>query len=327
MVLSIIDFLEDNHYFFMDRSIRIIYGHFAGILSLANINDAQIKELIIEYQQSGDRLEEIILALSEYIYNYPKIVHQQREDVCGDFYLYFFEKLPSALLKYDVRDCHFTTWLSVVLLRQYLNWVKKNKRESIKSIVYLEDFVSGGENHTAQIFKSSLDQEIRDQEILDILNSLPKKVRVVTKLHYFDFFEGEDLKEISKLFNRNLSDLIEGYDKILHHVFEQHEKENELMDKLNSAYSQTVYYKEKLKHLGDEDKYKEKREEYLRKIQLYEIRLEKHTISIRRFYVSVKNVRISDFLGIAVNAVHNLVHRGKILLKDKLEGKYGEKKH
>ncbi len=324
IVPSIIDFLKEYRYFFMDGDVRIIYGHFVGIISLAKINDAQIKELITKYQQDRNFLEEIIAVLSEYIYNYPKVVHQQREDVCGDFYLYFFEKLPQALLKYNVEDCKFTTWLSVVLLRQYLNWVKKNERKSVKSIVYLEDFVSGGESQLSQEFKSSLDQEVRDKEILDILNSLPKKVGVVMKLHYFDFFEGKDLKDISEIFNKKLSDLVEGYEKILSHVFEQHEKENELMDKLNSAYSQAIYYKEKLKNMGEGNK--GKREDYLKKIQLYEGRQEKRMISIRRFYVSVKNPVISDFLGITVNAVHNLVHRGKILLEEKLKGKYSEKK-
>ncbi|GMT50147.1 MAG: hypothetical protein IEMM0008_1686 [bacterium] len=324
IVLPIIDFPEEYRYFFIEDTIQIIYGHSVGIILLAKINDAQIKELITKYQQNKDFLEEIIAVLSEYIYNYPKIIHQQREDVCGDFYLYFFEKLPQTLLKYNVEDCNFTTWLSVVLLRQYLNWVKKNERKSVKSILYLEDFVSRGENQLSQEFKSSLDQEVRDREILDVLNSLPKKVGVVMKLHYFDFFEGKDLKDISEIFDKSLSDLIEGYDKILIHVFEQHEKENELMDKLNSVYSQVIYYKEKLKHLGNENK--EKREEYLKKIQLYEGRQEKHILSIRRFYVSVKNPVISDFLGIAVNAVHNLVHRGKILLEQKLKGKYSEKK-
>jgi len=284
---------------------------------LGKIDDAHIKALVMEYQKSGRGYSQIVQVLSEYIYNYPMIRFRQSEDVCGEFFIYFFERLSTALMKYNVMDCQFKSWLLKVLRMHYLNWAKKSKRESLKSVLYLEDFVTSGEYLAKSEFNSPFEKEnLRFTIIKKIIDSLPKKVRIVLKLYYFDFFEGADIKEISLIFKQDFSILMSKYEKILASVLSQYEKESELINKLNITFNQLLKYKEKLNLLNNE-KLIEKNE-IINKINSLELRHEKTLEKFRKFHVSVKGETISDFLGVSLNAIHNLVFRGKALLKEKL---------
>lgn len=282
---------------------------------MAKIDDQKIKELIGHYQKTGESFSEIANLVAKYIYNFPQKRFSEGSETCSEFFLYFFERFDKLLMKYNERECRFTTWLVVVLRNHYLNWVKKNNRHVKMKVSYIEDFLTHNSDEKQEMEISKEDQNKTKEEVLKTINNLPSKVKIALKLHYFDFFEGQDLQEISKIYKKELGILMSKYDHILESVASQYQKENELIDKINSVYSDLLHYQEKIKNqelsLNQENQESDK----LDKLQNRHQNLVKQ---YRRFYVSVKNELISDFLGTSLNNVHNLIYRGKILLKQKL---------
>ena len=278
---------------------------------LTKIEDHKIKELIEEYQNSGESLSKIIQMVSEFVYNFPRIRFNQTSDVCGDFYCYFFQKLPPLLLKYTIQSHPFISWFAVVLRRHYINWGIKNQNKSLTSTHYIDNYIDH-QNHN-----SSDQSEIDKSEIKKVMNSLPKKVRVVLKLHFFDFFDGSDLKEASEIFERDPSTLLEKYDALLEYTLTQYEKEKEAISKVNSSYNHLLHYKEMLSKLSES--LSDEKEEIENKVAFYQTQHQKAIDHFKRFYISIKPDLISDLLGITTNAVHNLIYRGKRLLKEKLK--------
>ena len=284
---------------------------------MSAIDDERIKQLISIYQQRGDGYKEIVEVTSQYIYNFPLIKFKADEDMCGDFYLYFMERFDKLLLKYDIMDCRFTSWLIVVLTGHYFNWVKKvAKNTSHKHVVFLEDFLA--HNIDQEIHSSEGRDETTKELLSKVLNSLPVKLKIVMKLYYFDFFEGADLKEISEIYNKEIPLLIQKYDHILDHVSTQYIKEKELQDELNKAYHKLLQGEENLakqmeKLSGEE------RGQLTMKIEKYKERHMRLLAQYKKFRITVKYELMSDLLGVKENAIHNLVYRGKSLLKQKFK--------
>ena len=288
---------------------------------MAKIDDKQIKELIAKYQQSGEGFEDIARILSDYIYNYPRLRFRQGEDVCGDFYLYFFERLEKALQKYSKQECLFITWLSVVLRRYYLNWVQSEGAQESKTYLYLEGFPDGGELYQAVDFENPLVREDSRENIEALFGDLPKKVRIVMKLYYFDYFRGEDLREAHKAFSQPMSLLMSKYDAILNYAAKQYDKERELEDKLNQVFREYSDCRARLESLKKSDPNPDEKSESLnKKVKLYEGRHKKILSERLSFQVRIKNELISDLLGISLSATHNLIYRGKALLKEIMAG-------
>ena len=283
-------------------------------------DDGRIKKLVANYQSQGEGFEEIAGVLSDYIYSYPRLRFRQPEDVCGDFYLYFFERLEGVLKKYHEQECLFSTWFAVVLRRQYLNWLEWSAARKERKTYYLEDMYHGGEAGVYEEFQNPFPDGNNGELIREMIDSLPRKVKVAMKLYYFDFFEGKDLPEIAGIFDQNLTVLIDKYENILRHSVEQYDRERELLEKLNYAYSELWGVQEKLKQAEMSPGADENRLHLLNeKTMKYKDRHARLLDQYQRFHVSVKCDVICDFLGISANAVHNLVYRGKVLLKEKLE--------
>ncbi len=291
---------------------------------MGRINDLKIKELIEQHNNTGQYYDEIISHLSEYIYNYPRISFHQPEDVCGDYFLHIHERLPKILLKYKSQDCLFVTWFTVVLRHQYINWIKKYNNIYEKKIIYIEDYQYDEEFHFKEEDNWKEEQEIQQNQFVDILNSLPKKVKVVMKLYFFSYFKAEDLVDVSKIFKRDISLLLSQYDKLLQYSVEQYDKEKIIMDKVNTSFQKVQILKEKYTYLSDTEKQSEMGQNIMNQIGKTEIGYKRNLNKYQQFQVLIKNDMISDFLGISVNAIHNLMFRGKSLIKQKIQDKSRE---
>lgn len=285
------------------------------------IDDSKIKELIDQYQKTEEGYDEIVIMISDFVYNYPRIKYQRNEDDCSDFYLYFFERFQNALNKYQVEDVLFVSWLMIVLKNHFINWIKKRSKE--KNTISLEDMPA----HINLAEKDSSNEEeiveSKKETIKEILNSLPKKVRVVMKLHYFYYFDGDDLINISHIFNKDIHQLIEKHDSILNKLLPQYEKQQALMDDINTNFAKITEYRDKLHHLSQNAK----SETHINEMERLKTQITKRqnrqknlTDQFNRFYISVPTQDMSDLLGITVNAIHNLIYRGKLILKEKLTG-------
>ncbi len=250
--------------------------------------------------------------MAEYIYNYPRLTHKESEDSCSEFFIYFIERLPKLLNRYKIKDTFFTTWLLLVIRRHYINWIKKTNREEIKSILYEDDFIFNAELNNESDLCLLANKKITKDKIREAINSLPKKVKIVIKLHYFDFFESEDILEINKVFKKNIHILIDKYNKIIVNFADHYDKEKKILDKINSNFVRFSNYENNIESSED---FKLKA-----KLDKAKLRHKKLIERYRRSYLSVKNEDISDLLGISTNAIHNHIFRGKVLIKKKLLG-------
>lgn len=276
-------------------------------MDLARIDDRKIKEWISQYQSGVDTFSNIAEYLADFVYNYPQVRHQQDEEVCSAFFLYFFERLAKILLKYEKRNCEFVSWFVVVLRSQYLNWAKKYNKEN--QLEYQIDDMSlvKDENRLCEndFYQGALIQKA--------IGELPKKVCLAVKLHYFDFFKGSDLKDIAIVFKRNLDTLIIEYDAILSEIALEKEKEKKIFDKLNQEHYFINEIKNKLLVLEDKDN------NLTKKLEYHQMRHSKLLNEYKKFYISLSYKSMSRFLGIKENAAYNLVFRAKLLLKKKLK--------
>ena len=300
-----------------------------------SLDDTKIKRKILEYQEKGTGYIEILEEVSTYIYNFPRIIFAQIEEECTDFYLYFLNRFPKLLLKYKVQKTKFLTWLTLVLRRQYINWQKQQTREKNKSVVqkYINfESILGSEDFDYCFFgkkeEQSSVQSFLQEAIISVFNSLPAKVRITMKIHYFDFFEGEDLKEVSKLFHQNSIELLGKYIKLFEISQAQYEKERKLQISLNECFHKYQIINQKLKDFSNElslvqfseqlenciSQTKKQRDACYKSIQKYRAELKK-------FYVQIKPKDIAEFLNISPNAVHHLLHRGKNSIQEKLKEK------
>jgi len=90
------------------------------------INDVEIKNLVLEYQEqgAGPLPEAVQRTLSLIIMDYPRRLFFRNADDCSDFYEYVCCRLPRILKTYTQTNALFTTWFLVVLRNHYLNWLK-----------------------------------------------------------------------------------------------------------------------------------------------------------------------------------------------------------
>jgi RNA polymerase sigma factor (sigma-70 family) len=279
---------------------------------LIKIDDQHIKKLLSNYQSTAKGIRQIIELVSEYIYNYPRLAHRETEDSCSEFFIYFIERLPKLLNRYEIRDALFTTWLLPVIRRHYINWIKKRNHEEIKSTLYEDDFIFNTGLDSGDDLCLLANKEINKDKILDIINSLPKKLKVVIKLHYFDFFDSEDILETSKVFQRDINILIDKYSKIVESLANQYDAEKKILDQINTNFI-------KLSSYGSGSEYNEY-SQLKNKSEKLKLKNTKLIEQYRRSYLSVKTEDISDFLGITSNAVYSQIFRGKLLIKKRLLG-------
>lgn len=277
---------------------------------MAKLDDIRIKEWLRKYQNNEDVYPLIAEHLADFVYNYPSVRHQQDEEVCSEFFIYFFERLPKLLNKYEIQDCEFASWFVIVLRSHYLNWVKKSNKINQKHYS-LEDYHSLSDHR-------SLDKTdtFEGQQIQNVIKELPKKVELAMKLHYFDFFEAHDLYEIAKVFKRDLRKLIEKYDDVISEIALEKEKQQNFIDKINREYSFINEIQDRI------NSNKEGIDELKNKLEYHQNRHQKYIKRYRKFYISLSYKTMSSLLGINENAAYNLVFRGKVLLKTKFEELY-----
>ncbi len=93
-----------------------------------------LKDSVLKYQETGEGLREIIKALSQTIYYYPKNKYGWEEDDCGDFYIFFYPRLIRTLKNFKDQGKPFEWYLNSVLRWQLKSFIV-NKRKISKSWV------------------------------------------------------------------------------------------------------------------------------------------------------------------------------------------------
>lgn len=87
-------------------------------------------EKVLQYQGTGEGLEELLLFLSPRIYGYPKTRNGWTEDDCGEFFLFFYPRLLRTLQRFNDQGKPFEWYFNSVMRWQYLVYGRvRRKRE------------------------------------------------------------------------------------------------------------------------------------------------------------------------------------------------------
>jgi len=178
------------------------------------ICDEEIKKLILSYQKTGENLPKIKELLSEFIYHFPAIAFETyHEDIKGDFYLYFLDRLEKTLKDYKVFEtAKFKTYFYLVLRRHYLNFIQGRKKELKTNPI-----------------NSNVEAKVKEADSVDLekisllFASLPQKYRLILKLRCPDFLLPEDLYLLGREFHKEPAELLKKIDMVLR---DQAKKEN-----------------------------------------------------------------------------------------------------
>lgn len=286
------------------------------IKSFSEIDDGKIKKLIERYQNNEAPISTVIEYLTPLIYSYPHIIAGLDEDSCSDYFEYLLTRMEKVISSYRVMDYKFMTWFSVVLRRQYYNWLK-SKKNQIQDIPILNAPIDGESGDELISFLAY--EEYRStnsfEELENMINTLPAREKTIMKLHYFSFFKEENLFELSEIFSLEFQTVLKKYQNYCIPLEQREQKIYSIQEKLGLAYQRLQKLRENRKHneipidiLDDLNKGTEIAE------KLHNNTLE----SLKKSFLSLKHEEIADLTGLSVKNVANTLYRGKQLLKEKI---------
>ncbi len=289
----------------------------------SKIDDSAIKLLVKEFQQGNTDFAPVIEYLSTYIYNFPRIVFNASPDECSDFFEFIYAKLEKIIKNYTIQNAKFTTWLTVVLRTKYSSF-KREKPYKKPLPIDNEQIIEIPDEKVIEdhIGKYTV---IPDKfvEIQKIINKAPLKTRLALKLYYIDFLEAADLKLISKTFKKNISSVIEDLRQAYSKLQKKNIKSKELEENITKTFQDLIYWKEK-KRKYRESKIAEAKDatEYtilLKKIEKLELQRDKLLNKKLYFRKFIDSKSIANIFGINMNAINNLLFRGKRYLQENLK--------
>ena len=213
------------------------------------IPDAPIKQSIRRYQEGSEQSREtVITMLSEYIYNYPRIVFGATEDAAGDFYEYLLVRLDTILKGYRESEAKFVTWFTVVLRNRYLNFVRtkraKNCAEHLQQFVSLDcDFVEN--QNLYNVFGDTRDYSAENSKGFDrlldaVVRDLSARQRLFFHLYYLETLRPEDAGFISIYLGRTLRETLAGISELRRTLSRKYRMRNNHLQRLNLLYAQLL---------------------------------------------------------------------------------------
>ncbi len=95
----------------------------------------RLTDLVTEYQRSGTDREQLMAAIAQRIYRLPKYIAGCDEDVCSDFFLFFYPKIPGMILRYRDQGSSFESYLFTACRYQLKGYLgrrrSRNRKERI----------------------------------------------------------------------------------------------------------------------------------------------------------------------------------------------------
>jgi RNA polymerase sigma factor (sigma-70 family) len=277
------------------------------------IPDATIKESINRYQ-GGDAQsrETVITMLSEYIYNYPRIVFGATEDMAGDFYEYIFVRLDTILKGYRETEAKFVTWFTVVLRNRYLNFIRtersKHGAEHFHQFVSLDcNFVEN--QNLYNVFGDNRDYSAEGSEGFDrllnaVVRNLSARQRLLFHLYYLETLRPEDVGFVSICLGKTLRETRAGISELRRTLSHKYRMRNRHLRRLNLLYFQL------LKVQGENDSSAAERVKKKRKKVLDEYM----KVKVNPSYES-----ISRFTRLSMGTVSSGIQRMKKIVKRYIE--------
>ncbi|MBA7606058.1 hypothetical protein ES703_13196 [subsurface metagenome] len=103
--------------------------------------NSSLKDKVLQYQKTGQGLEEIIIMLSPGIYSFPRNKIGFQEDDCGEFFIFFYPRLIRMVKNFHDQGKPFEWYLNSILHWQFKSFcAQKLKRERSWGISANQDF-------------------------------------------------------------------------------------------------------------------------------------------------------------------------------------------
>ena len=284
-------------------------------MDFKNIDDKKVKKLINGYKDGNIKIGQISDYLAGVIYAYPRLISGLDEDACSDFFEYILLRIEKIMEGYTEMDCLFLTWFSVVLRRHFYNWIKA-KSSDIVELPILNSHISDDikEEIVNTISYEEGQPDIRDEKIENAIEALPDKIKIIIKLHYFDFFKEEDLIFVHNEFGGDFVEVIARYHDLKEKVTNRTDRKLSLQEKVNKAYLRIMRLEESKNHQVEETVISDI------STNLTKVR-EKHKRALKKLkksFMTLKNQDIAYLVGISAKNVANLLFRGKKMLRDEI---------
>jgi len=271
----------------------------------SSIHDAKLKCFIREYKKGDEKAYlKAVDMISEYIYNYPRIVFGADPDGCGDFYEYILVRLDDILGRFRDTGAKFVTWFTVVLRNRYFNFLRESKRGYL--LRERMDQVSLDFENGRSISLYNIVGDVRDysgssprvyDELIDtIVKELNGRQRVFFHLYFIDTLRPEDVGFLSIYLEKSPREVLEGIDDIRRSMVRRYEFKRELLLKLASVYYMIMQHQ---------------REGDARKVDGLREKRKKFILEYRHAKLNPSYRSISGFLGLPLGTVSSGIMRMK----------------
>ena len=285
----------------------------------SRISDEKIKDFVSRYVKGDDRCySAIVNMLSQYIYNYPRVVFGTDLDTCSDFYEYVLSRFKNILNGYRESDAKFTTWFTIVLRNRYLNYIRaKNAKYKVEQKLDIVSFDCSN-NNSQNLYNiigdnkeyMKLNNEEYESFIDNIIKNLKDKQRIFFHLYFIETFRPEDVGFISIYLGRTVRESLTGIGEIRKSMTEKYRLKNKLFQRLNNLFYEII------------KKQKEKNHQALEKLK------KKRNIVLdeyKRVKLNPSYSSLSQFLGLPIGTVSTGIMRMKEDVRQFIKERYREK--
>lgn len=222
-----------------------------------------LKDKVLQYQKTGEGLREIIIILSQRIYNFPKSRFGWKEDDCGEFFIYFYPRLIKAVKNFKDQGKPFEWYLNSLLRWQYKNF-SQNKRKSEKSWVISADLdfwelpVEGYRSENRETGR--LDPQIAEVLGFDhtgkIKKTCDRKAFLFWILKYVRFIDEQAIDRISEFTGYKREWLTDIIDELKIRLHPREQRLRKLKTRQNKAFYNTKLIEEEIRVEMDQEKRK-----------------------------------------------------------------------
>ncbi len=173
----------------------------------------QIKVLIDKCRQENSQAQmEIYRLYYQAMFNVSyRIVNrfEDAEDVMQEAFIKAFKNLERFR-----GQSTFGAWLKRIVINESLNWLRKKNREDWRDLPV--------EKEEEEEFEDYDFTGLKAQKVLEAMNLLNERYRLVLNLHYIEGFDYEEIQEITGISYGNLRTLVSRAKSKLKNILEKH---------------------------------------------------------------------------------------------------------
>jgi RNA polymerase sigma factor (sigma-70 family) len=283
------------------------------------IPDEKIKECMRLYQRGNPKVfPSIVQMLSQYMYNFPRIVFAADPDCCSEFYEYMLKRLKKVFNSYRETDAKFVTWFTVVLRSRYINFIRERSSKSEKSVDCFTLSLDFGDQQRQSLYNLIAERKdfvkseyaFYDELVERIVTHLSHRHRMFFHLYFIDSLRPEDVVFLSFNLGRSVREILHSVGRLKETVVKRYERKHDCLGKLNQYHRELI----DAQHRGDSGALTR-----IRKKRAYAIE------EYRRINTHPTYDGIARFLNIPLGTVSTGISRMKRAVRNIFEELYHEK--